>query len=188
MAAASDKDDIKQLWDIGLTDKEVYSIGCIVAYWGSLEQEIFLQTLHTYHEAAVSKGDDLPKAMNNLNFSEVLELWKERVVDVTDGDRKNILTKQYERLVHCSEFRNALIHGMWDWDKNDPGTLITTRIKQKKILHTTFEPSALQDFSTTLGEINLLIRYPGGFAELMEKEGGFVNTAALRRIRLDRDK
>ncbi len=37
----------------------------------------------------VPEGEEgaLPKAMNNLAFTDVLSLWKERVVDKTNGKR-----------------------------------------------------------------------------------------------------
>jgi hypothetical protein len=174
--------EIKQVWDIGLLDNEVHHIGEIVAHWGAMEHEIFIQTIMTYEE--LDDLSQLPKAMNNLQFSEVLELWKGRVVNTSEEKRKEVLTKQYDEINRLIVFRNALIHGMWDWDQDNLEVLKTTRIRKKEIVETTFMPGTLQDFATDLGQINMLIRYPGGMAELLTEQmeqGSYVNHAAIRR-------
>lgn len=189
MAKASEETEIKQSWDVGLTRKELACIGSIVAHWGALEHEIFVQTIETFNDSTIKK-DELPPAMSNLNFSAVLKLWKERVVDISSGERRTVLTRQYERIVHLSDFRNALIHGMWDWDETEPKTLITTRVRRKEIISTKFNPGDLYDFATEVGEINLRVRYPGGLEEMLDEElaqGGYVNPAAMRRMRLGHD-
>lgn len=176
--------EIKHVWDIGLLDAEIHHIGEIVAHWGAMEHEIFIQTIMTYDD--LNDKSQLPKAMNNLQFSEVLELWKERVVDKTEGKRKAILMKQYEEINRLKDFRNALIHGMWDWDTDNLDVLKTTRIRKKEIIETKFMPGSLQDFTSDLGQINMLIRYPGGMAELLKEQceqGGYVNHAAIRRFK-----
>jgi len=177
---------MREVWGIGLTRKELACIGSIVAHWGALEHEIFVQTISSFEESSL-KYEELPRAMSGLNFSEVLKVWKERVVDVSSGKRKAVLTKQYERIRRLSDFRNALVHGMWDWDKADLKTLITTRIRRKEIVTTKFEAGGLYDFATEVAEINLRIRYPGGIAEMLERtvaQGGFFNHACDRRIKL----
>ena len=76
----SDENEIKHLWDLELSDSEVHHIGKIVAHWGAIEHEVFIQTLMTF-DTSSQEEIQLPKAMNNLNFTNVLELWKERVVN-----------------------------------------------------------------------------------------------------------
>jgi hypothetical protein len=187
MAKSSDANEVKEMWDVGLSENELASIGSIVAHWGAIEHEIFTQTIFTFDESAL-KNNKLPRAMSNLKFSEVLELWKQRVVDVSSNEHKPVLIEQYEKIVHLSDFRNSLIHGMWDWDIADPKTLITSRVRRKEIINTKFKAGDLEDFATNLAEINLRIRYPGGMAELLEKQiaqrGYYVDHAATRRIRL----
>lgn len=63
-----------RLLDLGLSERELYFIGRIVAAWGSVESEIFVQTVQALNPDSV---DDLPSAMNNLQPSRVRELWKE---------------------------------------------------------------------------------------------------------------
>ena len=52
-----------------LSERELLSIGKIVALWGSLEYEIFCQTLMCFSDMSDSQ---LPKEMNNMQFSQVL--------------------------------------------------------------------------------------------------------------------
>lgn len=66
-----------QLIDLGLSERELYFIGRIVAAWGAIESEIFVQTVQALNPDSLG---DLPAAMNNLQPSRVLELWKEHVV------------------------------------------------------------------------------------------------------------
>ena len=69
---------IKLLHDVELSDKEAYFIGKIVALWGALEFEIFCRTYLSFPE---DNPEPLPKEMNNIQFTGVLELWKTRVID-----------------------------------------------------------------------------------------------------------
>ena len=185
----TDENEIKELWDIGLVDSEIYFIGDIVAHWGAIEHEVFIQTLMTFD--AVSQDEiQLPRAMNNLQFSDVLDLWKERVIDTSKNEHRAVLDEQYNKINSLKNFRNALIHGMWDWDKDDSDILITTRIRKKEIIETKFMPGSLHDFATDLAQINLLIRYPGGMAELLQEQveqGGYINHAAIRRFKSERN-
>ncbi len=157
---------------VELSELELSCIGHIVAQWGALECEIFLQTLQTFGEQA----QVLPKVMNNMQFSGVLELWKERVVDQCNGEKKKNLEKQYSLIHHYHDYRNALVHGMWDWDRSSPAKIKTTRIRKTEVISTHFTASDLQDFSLTVARINFNIQYPRGDEDLAEliNKGGYI--------------
>lgn len=182
--------ELKQLWDDGLADDELFFIGKIVAHWGAIEHEIFVQTLQTF-DAKESEMVELPKAMNNMSFSKVLELWYERVVAHTEEPKRVVLEKQKKKIESYKEYRNALVHGMWDWDRSQPQVVTTTRIRKNKVITTKFNEGALQDFYSELAQINLYIRYPGGAEDIFKQHAEqrcYVNEAALRRMSRERNK
>jgi hypothetical protein len=72
--------------DLQLSDREMFLIGMIVAHWGSLEHEVFTQTLLSF-DTPQGQAGGLPKSMNNIQFTQILSLWKERVVDRCKGKR-----------------------------------------------------------------------------------------------------
>lgn len=157
---------------VELSDRELLSIGYIVAQWGALEHEIFYQTLLTFKEDT----QGLPKEMNNMQFSEVLEIWKERVVNRCTGERKTNLTEQYALIRHYHNYRNALVHGMWDWDRTSPDRIRTTRVRKKEVIPTHFTAADLETFSLELAKINFNIRCPTGIEDLAEviTAGGYI--------------
>jgi hypothetical protein len=165
-------DDFYQV-NTHLSDREIYSIGKIIALWGALEHVVFIQTLETFDDA----GDEveLPKAMNNLRFTGVLDLWKTRVVDNAQGDCGKVLQRQYERIVELHPFRNALVHGMWQWSPAAPSEISVVRIARDQVITTSFDADSLEDFCRQLGGINFKIHYPGGRAQYARErtESGF---------------
>lgn len=186
----ADEKQIKELWDTGLLDSEIHFIGDIVAHWGAIEHEVFIQTLMTFDDDLQDKVQ-LPKAMNNLQFTDVLELWKERVINTSKSKRRIVLDEQYKKINSLKDFRDALIHGMWDWESDNTDILKTTRIRKKEIIKTKFMPGTLHDFAIELAQINLLIRYPGGMVELLQEQveqGGYINHAAIRRFKNESNK
>ncbi|MDU8588158.1 hypothetical protein BV330_05310 [Pseudomonas syringae pv. actinidiae] len=92
--------DLIRLYDVPLSDKEAILIGRIIALWGALESEVFVQTLATFD---VQDIEELPNVMNNLNFAKVLELWKARVADVEEGERAVVLKQQFARITHLHD-------------------------------------------------------------------------------------
>lgn len=166
-------DEMNMLFDVELTEKETFFIGRIVALWGALEHEIFMQTLQTFD----AEGDapiKLPSEMNNIQFTGVLGLWKTCVVDVAKGKRKRVLEQQHEEILRCHEFRKAVVHGMWDWSAQDVGNITSTRIVGKKVITVKFTPDSLLSFMTDMQRINFSVRYPRGFndyALAMSKKG-----------------
>ncbi|NTV71353.1 MAG: hypothetical protein HGA71_14560 [Azonexaceae bacterium] len=181
----SNNKDIKECWDAGLTHEECWIIGDIVAQWGALEAGVFSQALESF--GSDIHVNQLPRAMRNRNFSEVLELWKERVVDTAEDTRKKILTESYEIILELKEARNSIVHGMWDFTVSEPKVISTFRVKDDQIIHTKFEDGALADIGTRIAELNLKIRYPGGIRELFMEQmsaGVYVNHAAMRRMKL----
>src|SRR5260370_25773874 len=86
-----------------LSERELLSIGKIVALWGSLEHEIFCQTLMSFGDPS-----KLPREMNNMQFSQVLTLWKTHVVNNAVDKRKRVLQELYKSICHYHDFRNAL--------------------------------------------------------------------------------
>lgn len=152
-------------FDVELTSKETYLIGNIVAQWGALEHEIFNQTLLSFDDSVDDKIV-LPKEMNNLQFTGVLDLWKSRVIKKAKPAKSKVLQQQYDRIVALKEYRNALVHGMWNWSKTDPRKISVTRIRKKEINTTHFTVEDLADFADRLAAINFKIRFPRGLKEL----------------------
>lgn len=149
-------------FDLDLSQRELLSIGQIVALWASLEYEIFYQTLK---ERAASL-DTLPKKMNNIQFAEVLSLWEELVIAKATGKRQKVLQQQRKKIIHHVKFRNALVHGMWDWSKETPETITAIRVRKKEIVSVQFTADHLESFVAELQRINFKIRYPGGWIDL----------------------
>jgi hypothetical protein len=109
---------MEYLFDTELSERELVSIGAVIALWGSLEYEIFAQTLMSFD---MSSAVGLPKDMNNLQFSKIFSLWETRVVNNIQGiRRKTALPKQLVAIRHYYEYRNALAHGMWNWSRAAP--------------------------------------------------------------------
>jgi hypothetical protein len=63
--ADSDGAGLIHLLALDLSERELHFIGHIVAQWGALEHEIFVQTLRTFADYS----EELPKQMNNLQFT-----------------------------------------------------------------------------------------------------------------------
>jgi hypothetical protein len=158
--------------NVELSERELICIGHIIAQWGALESEIFLQTLQAFEE----KAEVLPKEMNNMQFSNVLEKWKERVVDQCNGEKKKTLEKQYSLIRYYHDYRNAMAHGMWDWDRTSPAKIKTTRIRKKEVISTHFTAADLETLSLEVARINFNIRYPRGGEDLAEliTRGGYI--------------
>jgi len=176
-----ENNDLSYLFDLELSDKEVFYVGKIVSQWGSIEHEIFNQCLLTFDQEEIK----LPKAMNNLCFSDVLKLWIKRVVDVDNEERQTILLQQYEKIIELKDYRNALVHGMWNWDLSEPDVITTSRIRKKEIISTKFKPDDLVDFYTQLAKINFNIRFPGGVEELAEArmaQSGYIDRRGFEML------
>lgn len=144
-----------------LSDREFFFIGTIVAQWGFLEHEIFLQTLLTFSD----ETEKLPKDLSSLQFTTILAQWESRVVNAATGDAKAVLEKQLSKIRHYKDFRDALVHGMWDYDKSAPEQIITTRVRRKELVTVRFTANQLQEFAEELAKINAAILYPGGFEQ-----------------------
>ncbi|MFP3506209.1 hypothetical protein [Burkholderia sp. SIMBA_062] len=170
---------MKMLIDLPLTDKETYFVGTIVAAWASLEHEVFSQTLHTYVPA--DDGEEspkLPKEMNNIQFTGVLRLWRERVVDQAKGKRRKTLEKVHARILWGHEYRKAIVHGMWDWSPDNVECITSTRIVGKQVTSVHFDADGLCSFMIGLLEINFDLRYPRGKTEFFmqrSKEGQYMS-------------
>ena len=89
--------------DVELSERELFLIGKVVALWGSLEYEIFCQTLLSFGDLS---DNQLPKG--NERFSQVLTLWETRVVNKAEGRRREVWQEQCRRIHHYQDFRNAL--------------------------------------------------------------------------------
>lgn len=162
------------LWNDELSEREAFLIGKCIAQWGALEHEIFVQTLMTF------EGEDgvLPKAMNNLQFTEILELWKERVIAKAEVERGNILAQQHEKILKLKEYRDALVHGMWQWSKAELSQIISVRIRRKEVISVHLTADDLADFSLQLARINFKLRSPAGLEDLaaqLAEEGSYVS-------------
>jgi hypothetical protein len=166
---------MEYIFGVELSERELLSIGQIVALWGSLEYEIFCQTLTCFNSVSAS---ELPKEMNNMQFSQVLVLWETHVVKRAAGRRKEVLEEQHKNILPLHEFRNALVHGMWDWSIAAPENITAIRIKKKQVLRTHFTADDLASFASALGTINFKVRYPGGpeeYAQAMAEQGAHMS-------------
>lgn len=151
--------------DLQLSDEEVHLFGLIAAHWGTLEHEVFTQALKSFGSDE-GDGAELPKSFNNIQFTETLEVWKNRVLSKFDGEPRAVLDAAYEEVLRLKEPRDALVHGMWRWSPEKPNVITTTRAKKREIISTTFSVEALRDLATSLAKLNFRIRYPGGVADL----------------------
>jgi hypothetical protein len=156
---------LKYIWDHQLSHKEVTLIGLITVQWAAMEHEVFSQTLASF-EDEMALGGALPKEMNNIQFSSVLELWRDRVATNAKGRRAKVLLKQYDAVLQLKVYRDALVHGMWHWSGADLGSIFTTRVKKRDVITVKFTADDLSNFATQIGEINYLIRFPGGTVDL----------------------
>lgn len=171
---------VKHVWDPQLSDHEVHFIGMIFIQWASLEHEVFVQTVRTFN-AENGEIPQLPKEMNNLQFTSVLELWKERVVAKAPKGRARVLQRQYEMIISLKDARDALAHGMWHWSPEDLGRVSTIRVKKRQIITSHFSAKSLGDMASELGEINFKIRFPGGMIDLARAQmarGGYMSRRA----------
>ncbi|OYZ03177.1 MAG: hypothetical protein B7Y42_01690 [Polaromonas sp. 28-63-22] len=180
---ARNGDVVKHLWDPQLSDREIHFVGMIFVQWGALEHEVFMQTLRTF-EPRDGETDvpALPKEMNNLQFSGVLELWNERVVKARRGKRGKVLQQQYEEVVKLKEVRDGLTHGMWHWTPEDLGEIRTVRVRKREVITSRFSADVLGDVASRIGEINFNIRFPGGLVDVARQrmeEGGYMSRRAV---------
>jgi hypothetical protein len=156
-----------------LSERETYLIGSIVAQWGFLEGDIFNQTL-----ATIAEGEELPKAMNNAQFSEVLKLWLARVVEHQDDTRRAVLKAQHDEIVALAEYRQAVVHSMWEWEYGTPDQIIAVRVHKKTIKRVTLTADDLADISMRLGVLRYHVRYPGGDEDRgadLDTQGGYMS-------------
>jgi len=175
------EEQIEHRWDAELSDREVYSIGRIIVQWGALEHEIFTQTLLTF-DAPECEQAALPKAMNNFKLTDVLALWKERVVDKAQGARSAVLQLAYKETLKLKPFRDAIVHGMWDFSASNLSGIRTVRIRKREILTTHFTAADLDDFYGRLGRVNFNIRFPGGtedLAQQLQEQGSYFSRRFL---------
>lgn len=155
----------KMTLDLQLSDRELFMVGLIVAHWGTIEHEVFVQTLLTFDDSQ-TKAADLPKAMKNLQFTQVLALWKERVVDKSKGKRAAVLSDVYKQLLALKESRDALIHGMWQWSPEHLDRISTVRVRKHEVKTLHFDFEYLQSLALRLAELNFSIHYPRGLVDL----------------------
>ena len=168
--------------DLGLSDREKYFIAEIISQWGALEHEVFHQTLLTFEP-----GDALPREMNNLQFSGVLKLWKERVVDPASAKRIKALRDVHSGIAANQDARNALVHGMWGWEPSAPGRIFVTRVKRDQVIKTTFTADALQALALVISGLYFKLKYPRGLAELAQERARLGYSVSRRWIEMVSD-
>lgn len=174
-------------FDVELSDRETFFVGKIVALWGALEHEVFTQTLLKFCPPG-EENAALPKKMNNAQFSEVLKLWKTHVLDNAPEEHAEILKEQYDEINRLGEYRNALVHGMWDWHKTNPAIISTIRVHKNAVVEAHFTVDDLQSFYDRLGRLNFMIRYPGGVEDMMRarmQDGGYYISRRAASIFMD---
>src|SRR6185437_12151012 len=181
--ASKDDDGITFHLGTELSPREIMSIGTIVSQWGYLEFEIYLQTANHHLD---NIGEDLPKELeNNMQFSSVLKLWKSYIVDRAEGQRREVLEKSYKQIQYLQPFRDALVHGMWDWDPKALDQVLTRRVKKGKFHTVRFTTEGLSDFARGVSALNFDVRYPGGFEEMaieQAEEGNYMSRQFMAMI------
>jgi hypothetical protein len=98
------------------------------------------------------------------------------------GERKEVLLEQHKNICHYHDFRNALVHGMWDWSAATPEKITATRVRKKRILRTHFTADDLASFASVLAAINFKVKYPGCLAEYgaaMAEQGSYMSRRAV---------
>lgn len=131
--------------------------------------------------------------MNNLQFTKVLELWKERVADKASGRRARVLQRQYAEILKLKDPRDALAHGMCFWSAENLSHFSTIRVKGREVIPFQFSQKDLGDIASKLGAINFKIRFPDGLidhARALVKQGGYISrraVAVLTRAAVDHD-
>ena len=172
---------IAHLWDPQLSDHEIHFIGTIFVHWASMEHEIFIQTLLTF-APEITDPDQLPKAMNNLQFTGVLDLWNERVAKKASGRRAQVLQRQHKEILRLKDARDALTHGMWHWSATELAQISTIRVRKREVITSHFTVEVLGRFASKIAEINFKLRFPGGIIDLARarmKEGGYISRNAM---------
>lgn len=140
-----------------LSEREIYLIGSVVSQWSFLEADIFDQTLQSFEGS-----QQLPASMNNSQFSAVIQLWLERVVEQQDDTKKAVLKAQYDEIISLSEYRQAVVHSRWEWRPDAPDEITAVRVHKKTVKRVKFSADDLANFSVRLGQARYWIRYPGG--------------------------
>lgn len=169
---ATEDAPMKYLFNVELSGRELHCIGHIVAQWGFMEHEIFGQTLETFGDA-----EALPKEMNNLQFTGVLNLWETRVVATASNDVKPVFQAVLDEIRQLKDSRDALVHGMWEWDRRAPDKISTVRIRKQEIIKHNFTADDLADFSKRVAALNFKLLYPKGDEDLaaaMTEQGGYM--------------
>jgi hypothetical protein len=177
----SDDGRIAYTLDFGLSDRELLLLGKIILQWGAMEHEIFSQTLLTFADFQ-GEQTSLPKAMDNLQVTELLNLWKQRVVDQSEGARGRVLQQQFEEILNLKKFRDALVHGKWEWSATDLSRISTTRVRKNEVITTHFSADDLDNINARLESINSRLRLPGGLedlARLRAAQGHAISRRAL---------
>ena len=156
-------------WNHELSDKEVHFIGQIVIHWGAIEYEVFTQTLTAYEY--IGQPRVLPKAMNNLQFTEILDLWKEQVIAKAKPKVARTLQDQYNEIVRLKSYRDALVHGHWDWSATNLSQVSTVRVRKNDVITTRFTADDLMNFADRLASVNFKLRFPRGPLDAARKRG-----------------
>jgi len=147
-----------QLLDLELSERELYFIGRIVAAWGAMESEIFMQTLEALNPNSL---DDLPSDMrNNLQAPCVRKHWKEQVVDKASGKRREVLLEQHEKIEALSEDRHAIVHGMWEYSQSELENITVWRVRKGELEKKVFTADDLMNISLAIDQINYYLRFP----------------------------
>jgi hypothetical protein len=123
-------------------------------------------------------NSQIPKKLNNIQFYEVLALWEVHVVNNAVGESKEVLHEQYKAMRPYHDFRNALVHGMWDWSQAASEKITATRIRKREVRRTHFTADDLASFASVLETINFKVRYPGGlkeYAAAMAEQGPYMS-------------
>jgi hypothetical protein len=120
--------------------------------------------------------------MNNLQFTGVLNLWKERVIAKATGRRAKGLQRQYEEILNFKDARDTLAPGMWHWSTADFGRISTVRIRKQEVITSHFSVEALGGIADRVATINFKIQFPGGLVDIARvrlQESGHISRRAM---------
>jgi len=171
------------MFDTEMTDRETMLVGKIVTLWGSFEGVIFQQILSTFPD--VTGPSKLPKPMNGMQFTSILDLWRERVAATAAEAAREVLLRVYDRAVQLMPFRNALVHGMLVWGEDGISSLTSIRVRKNEVIRVKLMADDLADMMSELGEINYDVRWPNGHADrerALSEDGFYISRRGLAML------